>query len=157
MAMQLRRAGGDQRVFVLLSDGELDEGSNWEAMLFAAHHRLSNLCAVVDYNKLQSLGAVADTIGLEPLADKWRAFNWNVIEAEGHDHGALREAFVDAAGQDGPTCIIAATTKGKGVSFMEDKVLWHYRTAQGDEFEAAMAELDAIEAALTNDRSNIDA
>ena len=141
MAMQLRRAGGKQRVFVLLSDGELDEGSNWEAILFAAHHRLSNLCAVVDYNRLQSLGAVADTIGLEPLADKWRAFNWNAVEVDGHDHGALRQAFADAAGQDGPSCIIAATTKGKGVSFMENEVLWHYRSPHGDEYAAAMREL----------------
>ena len=141
MAHRLRLKGGGQRVFAVLSDGECDEGSNWEAILFAAHHRLSNLCAVVDYNRLQSLGAVADTIGLEPLADKWRAFNWNAVEVDGHDHGALRQAFADAAGQDGPSCIIAATTKGKGVSFMENEVLWHYRSPQGDEYAAAMREL----------------
>jgi transketolase len=131
------------RVYVLLSDGECDEGSNWEAILFSSHHRLDNLCAVVDYNKIQSLKPVAETLGLEPFADKWRAFGWAVTEVDGHDHAQLAAAF-DAAertiGQ--PTCVIAHTTKGKGVPFMEHSVLWHYRTARGDEFEAA---LDALE------------
>lgn len=143
MAMQLRRAGGTQRVYVVLSDGECDEGSNWEAILFAAHHRLSNLCAVVDYNKLQSLGPVAETLGLEPFADKWRAFGWSVVEVDGHDHVGLREAFTAAAKADRPACIIAHTIKGRGVSFMEGQVLWHYRTPAGDELAAALRELEA--------------
>ncbi len=142
MALQLRRAGGDQRVYVVLSDGECDEGSNWEAILFAAHHRLANLCAVIDYNKLQSLGPVADTIGLEPFADKWRAFGWAVTQVDGHDHAALARAF--AAREDRPICIIADTVKGRGVSFMENQVLWHYRSPQGDELAAALAELDGV-------------
>ena len=141
MAMQLRRTGGRQRVYVVLSDGECDEGSTWEAVLFAAHHRLSNLCAVVDYNKLQSLASVTETLELEPFAQKWRAFGWTAIQVDGHDHHALKLAFVDAARSDRPTCILADTIKGRGVSFMEDQVLWHYRSPQGDEFQAAMREL----------------
>ncbi len=141
MAMQLRRRGGKQRVFVLLSDGECDEGSNWEAILFAAHHRLSNLCAIVDYNKLQSLTSVEETIGLEPFEEKWRAFGWHVIRVDGHDHLALKRGFAAAAKAAGPSCIIADTVKGRGVSFMENEVLWHYRSPQGEEFAAAMREL----------------
>lgn len=141
MALELRRRGGDQRVFVVLSDGECDEGSNWEAILFAAHHRLGKLCAVIDYNKLQSIAPIAETIALEPFADKWRAFGWAVERIDGHDHGALRAAFARAHEADRPTCIIADTIKGRGVSFMENQVLWHYRSPQGDEFAAAMHEL----------------
>lgn len=143
MAMQLRRTGGAQRVYVVLSDGECDEGSNWEAILFAAHHRLSNLCAVVDYNKLQAIGATQDTVALEPFADKWRAFGWSVFEIDGHDHDALKAAFADAARGQRPTCLIAHTVKGKGVSFMEDQILWHYRSPAGEELCAALAELGA--------------
>ncbi len=146
MALQLRRLGGDQRVYVVMSDGECDEGSNWEAALFAAHHRLSNLCAVVDYNKLQSLASVADTIGLEPFADKWRAFGWAVAESDGHDHDALKAAFEHAASSDKPTCVIAHTVKGRGVSFMENQVLWHYRAPAGEELAAALVELGAADA-----------
>jgi transketolase len=141
MALQLRRLGGAQRVFVLLSDGECDEGSIWEGALFAAHHRLANLCVVIDFNKLQSLGPVADTIGLEPFADKWRAFGWNVHQIDGHAHDQLHEALAATAGDGRPTCVIADTVKGRGVSFMEDQVLWHYRSPQGTEFDSAMREL----------------
>ncbi len=143
MAYGAKLDGRAHRVVVLLSDGECDEGSNWEAILFAAHHRLSNLCAVVDYNKIQSLKPVAETLGLEPFADKWRAFGWAVVEADGHDHEQLLAAFAEAAQtSDRPTCVIAHTVKGKGVPFMEHSVLWHYRTARGDEFDAALAALD---------------
>lgn len=130
------------RVFVLLSDGECDEGSNWEAILFAAHHHLDNLVAIVDYNKVQSLKPVAETLALEPFADKWRDFGWAVVEVDGHDHEELRDELAKLpfiAGK--PSCIIAHTVKGKGVSFMEHSVLWHYRTAKGDEFDAAEQEL----------------
>jgi len=154
MAMAARMKGEKQRIVCVLSDGECDEGSNWEALLFAAHHKLDNLVAVIDYNKIQSLASVADTLALEPLADKLRAMNWAVREVDGHDHHALKSVFDSLPLEPvRPSAIIAHTTKGKGVSFMEDTVLWHYRTAQGDEYAAAMAELDAIEAALT-DRSN---
>jgi len=141
MAMQLRRMGGSQRVYVLLSDGECDEGSTWEAALFAAHHRLANLCAVIDYNKLQSLAPVEETLALEPFADKWRAFGWTVERVDGHEHRALSAAFHAATQSDRPSCIIADTVKGRGVSFMEHQVLWHYRSPQGAELEAALLEL----------------
>jgi len=131
------------RVYCLLSDGECDEGSNWEAILFAAHHRLDNLTALVDFNKIQSLNPVAETLELEPFVDKWTAFGWRVLEVDGHDHEHLRAAMTDDEGADNrPRCIICHTTKGKGVSFMEDSVLWHYRTPQGAEYEAAVEELD---------------
>ena len=146
MAMQLRRAGGDQRVHVVLSDGECDEGSTWEAALFAAHHRLSNLCAVVDYNKLQSLAAVSETLELEPFVQKWRAFGWTALRVDGHDHAALKLAFAEAARGERPTCIIADTIKGRGVSFMEDQVVWHYRAPRGEELAAALRELGVRDA-----------
>ena len=130
------------RVFCVLSDGECDEGSNWEAALFAAHHRLSNLVAIIDYNKIQSLASVADTLGLEPFADKWRDFGWDVVEVDGHDHAQLQLALVARApAATSPRVVIAHTTKGKGVSFMEGSVLWHYRIPQGDELQRAQQEL----------------
>ena len=140
MAFNLKRLGGGQRVFVLLSDGECDEGSIWEAALFAAHHDLANLRVVIDYNKLQSLGRVSDTLNLEPIAAKWRAFGWHALRIDGHDHGALRAALTEND-EERPTCIVADTVKGRGVSFMENQVLWHYRAPQGDEYVAAMGEL----------------
>jgi transketolase len=131
-------------VFVLLSDGECDEGSVWEAALFAQHHQLDNVVSIIDYNKIQSLAPVAETLALEPFRAKWEAFNWSVREVNGHDHEALAAAFAGLPAKPGrPTVIIAHTTKGKGVSFMEDTVLWHYRTARGDEFDRALKELEA--------------
>jgi transketolase len=144
MALQLRRFGGYQRVYVLLSDGECDEGSVWEAAMFAAHQRLANLCALIDYNKLQSLGPVSATLALEPFAEKWRAFGWTVHEVDGHDHAELKSACAAAARERTPTCIIAHTVKGRGISFMEDQVLWHYRAPRGAELEAALEALDAL-------------
>lgn len=145
MAYAARLDSKKHRVYVLMSDGELDEGSNWEAILFAAHHRLSNLIAVVDYNKIQSLAAVDQTIRLEPLADKWRAFGWEVVEAAGHDHRDLIDALnVDPSKGEKPTCVIAHTVKGKGVSFMENSILWHYRSPQGEEYDRAVKELEGF-------------
>lgn len=142
MALGAKLDGARHRVFVLLSDGECDEGSNWEAILFASHHVLSNLCAIVDYNKIQSLKPVRETLALEPFADKWRAFGWHVVEVDGHDHEQLLDAFARAAAHaKAPTCVIAHTVKGKGVPFMEHSVLWHYRTARGEEFDAALLAL----------------
>jgi len=129
------------KVFVLLSDGECDEGSNWEAILFASHHGLSNLVAVVDYNKLQSLKSTSETLNLEPFAEKWQSFGWDVIEVNGHDHLDLANAFKEV-NRKKPLCVIANTVKGKGVSFMENKVLWHYRSPQGNEYDEAMKEID---------------
>jgi transketolase len=139
-ALKLRRGPG--RVFVLMSDGECDEGSIWEAALFAQHHGLDNLVAIVDYNGIQSLGSVADTLALEPFVDKWRAFKWEALEVDGHCHSSLSAALMEAGAAGCPTVIVARTTKGKGVSFMENTVLWHYRTARGEEFNRALAELE---------------
>jgi transketolase len=143
MAKALKLAGNRARVFVLMSDGECDEGTVWEAALFAQHHQLDNLVAIIDYNKIQSLAPVAETLQLEPFRAKWEAFNWSVREADGHDHKALIQALADLPAVQGkPTVVIAHTVKGKGVSFMENTVLWHYRTARGDEYERALRELD---------------
>ena len=148
MALAAKLDGKAHRVYVLMSDGECDEGSVWEAVLFSAHHQLSNLVAVIDYNKIQSLARVEDTIRLEPFADKWRSFGWEVIEVAGHDHGALHAAFGRNPGSVArPLCVIAHTTKGKGVPFMENSVLWHYRSPQGEEYAAAVAALEAIPSA----------
>lgn len=134
--------GAAHRVFVLLSDGECDSGPVWEAALFASHHRLDRLVAIVDYNKIQSLASVADTLGLEPLAAKWRSFGWETAEVDGHDVNALAPLLAACPTASGrPTCVVAHTVKGKGVSFMENTVLWHYRSARGEEYRQALREL----------------
>jgi len=131
----------DQTV-VVLSDGECDEGSNWEAALFAGHHRLSNLKVVIDRNGLQSIAETENTLGLEPLADKWRAFGWFVEVCPGHDVALLLEMLGKSnMGSASPTVIIAETTKGKGVSFMENNNLWHYRSPGVTDLEAALTEI----------------
>jgi len=142
-ALAAKRKGEHWRTFVLMSDGELDEGSNWEALLFAAHHQLDNLVAIIDYNKLQSLASVAQTLGLEPLAEKFAAFGWAVREVDGHDHAALGDALAVVPWTPGkPSILIAHTIKGKGVSFMENKVEWHYRSPNAQELAQALAELE---------------
>ncbi|MFL2746758.1 MAG: transketolase [Gammaproteobacteria bacterium] len=130
------------KTYVLMSDGECDEGSNWEAILFAGHHKLKNLIAIVDYNKIQSLKSTTETLDLEPFSEKWRSFGWEVIDTDGHDHKELLISFNKASKSSKPTCIIANTIKGKGVSFMENSVLWHYRSPQGKELEDAIKELE---------------
>jgi len=140
MSLAGKLKGEDHRVLVILSDGELGEGSNWEALLFAPHHKLSNLIAIVDYNKLQSLSSTEDTLALEPLAGKLVAFGWAVIEVDGHDHEAILSALLEDPGGR-PKIIVAHTTKGKGVSFMENQVLWHYRSADELELANALSEL----------------
>jgi transketolase len=130
------------RTFALLSDGECDEGSTWEAALFAPHHRLDNLVAVVDYNKIQSFGTVQDVLGLEPFADKWRAFGWAVREIDGHDVAQILDAFRGVSFETGrPSCVIAHTLKGKGVGFMEGRLEWHYRSPDAAQLGQALAEL----------------
>ena len=130
------------KVFCILSDGECDEGSNWEAIMFAAHHKLDNLTVIVDYNKIQSLSTVEKTLALEPFVDKWLSFGWNVREVDGHDHVELKNAFKETKNKNKkPLCVLAHTIKGKGVSFMENSVLWHYRHPQGDEYQKAKDEL----------------
>lgn len=141
-AMSAKKRQQTWRTFVLLSDGEWGEGSNWEACLFAAHHQLDNLVAIIDYNKLQSLTSVANTLGLEPLADKFKAFGWCAREADGHDHATLQQLLSQTPWEAGkPSMLIAHTTKGKGVSFMENKVEWHYRSPNDEQLSAALLEL----------------
>jgi len=144
MALATARDGGDQRFWCMVSDGECDEGSIWEAALFAPQHRLDNLVGIVDYNKIQSLGRVDEVLELGPLADKWRAFRWGVREIDGHDLGAITSAYAAVPFEAGkPSCIVAHTVKGKGVSYMEDRLLWHYRAPRGEDLEKALAELEA--------------
>ena len=139
LAAQVR--GVSWRTFVLLGDGEMDEGSNWEALMFAAHQKLTQLTAIIDYNKLQSLDTTANTLGLEPLSDKLKAFGCEVHEIDGHDHRQIEEAL-SSMSQNKPTLIIAHTIKGKGVSFMEDRVEWHYKNPTDEHLDLALAELE---------------
>jgi transketolase len=142
MALAGKRDRQSYRVFTLLSDGECDEGSTWEGVLFAPHHELDNLIAIVDYNKIQSLGTVKEVLDLEPFAAKWKAFGWAVREIDGHDCAQIERALTKLPFEPGkPTCVVAHTVKGKGVSFMENKLLWHYRAPDGDEMARALAEL----------------
>lgn len=129
------------KTVVLLSDGELDEGSNWEAFMFAAHHKLDNLTVIIDYNKLQSLDTIEKTMGLEPLNDKFKSFGWDVIEIDGHDYSQIVQALNENTNVN-PKVVIAHTIKGKGVSFMENKVEWHYKTPNKEELELALSELN---------------
>ena len=144
MALAARRDGKSCRFFCLLSDGECDEGSTWEPILFAPQHKLDNLIAIVDYNKIQSLGTVKEVMDLDPFADKWRAFGWAVREVDGHDLETIEAVLSNLPYEVGqPSCLIAHTVKGRGVSFMENKLLWHYRSPQGKEYQDALAELGA--------------
>lgn len=139
-AIAARLSGSAWRTFVVLGDGELQEGSNWEAAMSAGHRGLDNLTAIVDRNRLQQGARTEDTNRLEPLADKWRAFGWEVIELDGHDHAALWAAFT-AAPAGRPRCVIARTIKGKGVSFMEDRVEWHHKVPSPAQIEQALIEV----------------
>lgn len=146
MALAAKRDGRSYRVFALLSDGECDEGSIWEAALFAPQHRLDNLVAIIDYNKIQSLGTVKEVLDLEPFAAKWEAFGWATVEIDGHDVAQIERALMAVPLQPGrPTCVVAHTVKGKGVRFMEDRLLWHYRPPSEDELAEALAELERSE------------
>jgi transketolase len=147
MALAAKINKNKHRVVVLMSDGECDEGSNWEAILFAAHHKLNNLVAIIDRNRLQSIHSTEDTLSLEPFPDKWKSFGWEVVEVDGHSHEEIFNACSNInTPKNKPLCVIANTTKGKRVSFMENNVLWHYRSPQGDEYKAAMAELEKNDA-----------
>jgi len=143
MALSAKLDKKTHRVFNVMSDGECDEGSNWEAIMFASHHNLDNLVAIVDYNKLQSIYSPKLTLNLEPFRSKWESFGWSVVEVDGHDHAELTDALqAESSGSGKPLCVIAHTVKGKGVSFMENNNLWHYRTAQEEEYKDAKKELE---------------
>ena len=144
MAQAAKMDDREHRVYVVLGDGECDEGSVWEAALFANHFGLNNLVAIIDHNKMQSLDFCENTLKLSPFAEKWRSFGWNALQVDGHDHNALRTAFDEAKRSEKPTVIIADTVKGKGISFMEFDILWHYRFPHdGWEYEDALKELHA--------------
>jgi transketolase len=144
-AIGAKLSGASWRTFVLTGDGELQEGSNWEAAMSAAHRGLDNLTVIIDRNRLQQGETVANTNDLEPLADKWRAFGWEVSEVDGHDYMQLLETFSNVPLSKGkPSCIIAHTHKGKGVSFMEDNVAWHHRVPNAQEYAQAMKELEGV-------------
>ncbi len=144
MAIAGKKNSKPHRVFVLISDGELDEGTTWEGIFFAGHHKLDNLVVVVDYNKLQSFGAVKEILNPEPLKDKFLAFKWSVKEINGHDPSEMRTVFSKIPFEEGkPSLIIAHTIKGKGVSFMENNNAWHYKAPNKENFEAALKELSS--------------
>lgn len=130
----------DYRTFVVTGDGELQEGSMWEAAMLAGHRKLDKLTAIIDRNRLQQGARTEETNTLEPLADKWRAFGWDVIEIDGHDHAALLDTLsASAAGK--PRCVIAHTIKGQGVSFMRDQVGWHHGVPSAEQYSQALQEL----------------
>ena len=146
MAMAARLDGADTRVYAILGDGEIAEGQVWEAAMSAGHYKLDNLCAIIDNNGLQIDGRIEDVMDSNPIPDKWRAFNWHVVLADGHDLMELNKAFDEAENTKGkPTMIIAKTIKGKGVSFMENEAGFHGKTATPEEAEQALAELSAVE------------
>jgi transketolase len=140
MAVAAKLSGSSRHVYVVLGDGELQEGSNWEAAMTAGHRKLSNITAVVDRNRLQQGARTEATNTLDPLDDKFRAFGWDVIELDGHDHVALLDAFRAPPGER-PLAVIANTTKGRGISFMEDRVEWHHKVPTPEQITAATAEL----------------
>jgi transketolase len=142
MALAARLENSLRRVFVILGDGEIQEGQVWEAAMTAAHHRLDNLVAFLDFNGLQIDGWVRDVKSPEPLLEKWRSFGWHTLEVDGHDYNSLMEGVSRAFAHRGvPSMIIARTVKGKGISFMENQVDWHGRAPSKDEYELALSEL----------------
>lgn len=142
MALGAKRANKSFRVYCIIGDGEINEGSNWEAIMFAAHNKLDNLCVILDKNKMQALGDTKDVLDLDPITDKLQAFNWNVLEIDGHDVYQIVNAFNNFKNNSGsPTIIVANTIKGKGVSFMEHNLRFHYSPPNDEEIKIAMEEL----------------
>lgn len=143
MALAGKTDGRPFRVFALLGDGECDEGQVWEAAMFASQQKLDNLTAIIDYNKLQGFGRTNQVISMEPFAEKWEAFGWNVREIDGHNLFEVHDALSALPFSGGrPSAVIAHTVKGKGVSFMEDKLEWHYKSPSAEQLQAALKELE---------------
>lgn len=140
VALGSKRLERRSQVFVVMSDGECNEGTTWESALIAAHFELDNLTVLIDRNGIQSMGPTEDILRLEPLAQKWRSFGWNTLEVDGHNHLSIAAALKSSR-QLEPTAVICRTVKGKGVSFMEDTVLWHYRPPSEEESEIATREI----------------
>lgn len=142
MALGSKVSGNNNDVYIIVGDGEINEGSNWEAIMFAAQNKLDNLCVILDKNKMQALGFTKDILCLDPLADKMKAFQWNVLGIDGHDIGQLVDAFDNFKHTKGkPTMVIANTIKGKGVSYMENNLKFHYSAPNDEELKIAMEEL----------------
>jgi transketolase len=142
MALAARLDGKSYRVYVLLGDGECQEGQVWESAMTSAHYKIDNLCAILDYNNLQIDGKVSDVKDIAPLRDKWDAFRWHTIEIDGHNYAHIFAAFDEARATKGkPTMIIARTLKGKGISFMEGQCEWHGKSPKSEDYEKAMIEL----------------
>lgn len=137
------------RVFTLLGDGELAEGSNWEAAMFAAHNKLDNLTAIIDCNGLQITGPTQEVCSIDPITEKFKAFGWSCIAVDGHDFAALSHAFSQPCERGKPTAVVAYTTKGKGVSYMENNFIWHHKVPTDDEYKTALLGLDEQVAALS--------
>lgn len=149
VALGLRHQGKENRVYGLSSEGDLQEGQSWEAIMSAAHYELDNMCLLVDYNKLQIDGHVEDVMGIAPLAEKFRAFNWHVIEIDGHDCDAIYESLEKSKTLKGrPTVIIGDTIKGKGISFMENQAGWHGKAPNDEELAKALSELLEVESQI---------
>lgn len=140
MALAAKLDGKKHHVFVIVGDGECEEGEVWEAALFAVRHKLTNLTVIVDHNKMQAMGSCEEQMGFVNLFGKWNEFGFRTIECNGHDHDELRKSL-ESKDAGKPTCVIAHTIKGKGVSFMENNLLWHYRDPQGEFYEQARREL----------------
>ena len=138
IAMSRKMSGVSGRVFVVMSDGECDEGTTWESAMIANHHNLDNLVVIVDRNRIQSLTFTEDTLKLEPFEDKWKAFGWETRVEDGHNHETLSRALNKSSK---PLCVIAETTKGKGVDFMENSVLWHYKSPAEEDVKSAFSQL----------------
>lgn len=149
MALAAKMDGAPYRVFTLLGDGELAEGSNWEAGLAAAHYKLDHLVAILDHNTLQITGHTRDVMNTESVVDKWHSFGWEVREIDGHNYAELTQALTTPPEMGKPIFVVASTTKGKGVSFMENVAKWHHGVPSEDELKQALTELDAAEDALT--------
>ncbi len=145
MALAGKHDGKNYRVFVLMSDGECDEGSVWEAALFASQQDLDNLIVIVDYNKLQAFGKTKEVLNLEPFKGKWENFGWSVKEIDGHNFSQIEKTLSDVPFENRkPSLLIAHTVKGKGISFMENRLEWHYRSPSKDQLDAALKELSQV-------------
>lgn len=136
IALAKKMRGTDNKTIVVMSDGECDEGTTWESAMIASHHKLTNLIAIIDRNRIQSLGNTEEVLKLEPLKEKWTNFGWNVIEIDGHNHDEIRKNLTTKA--ENPTCLIANTIKGKGVNFMENSLTWHYKSPTISELALAI-------------------
>jgi len=140
LAKKLKKEKG--KVFVLMSDGEMQVGTTWESAMLASHHELDNLLVIVDANELQAMGRVKDILNIEPLKDKWKAFGWEVGEIDGHNFEEIENSLTRPALKGKPRVIIARTIKGKGVSFMQNNNEWHYKAPSEDEYQRALSELE---------------